>query len=123
MLLEKIREFQKFLYQSGMARRTISLPAPSILAIANPTSLDMELDIIFDRFVDESEIVEVSRDLFDSGHCNIAVQEAFKAVDNFIQLKVSEHNMSGTFLMDCVFSPNSPKLVWNDRKTRPCGRI
>ena len=60
----------------------------------------------------------MSRDLFDSGHYNIAVHEAFKALDNYIQGRVSEHHLSGTTLMDQVFSPNAPKLVWSDRKTR-----
>lgn len=117
-LLERIREFQKFLYGSGMAGATLALPAPSILALPNPSASDVELDLIFDRVIDEPEIVDVSRDLFDSGHYNISVHEAFKAVDRYIRNKVSEHHQSGTALMDQVFSPNDPKLVWSRRKTR-----
>jgi uncharacterized protein (TIGR02391 family) len=117
-LLDRIREFQKFLYQSGLAQGVLALPAPSLLALAAPSAADLELDLVFDRVVDEPEIVQVSRDLFDSGHYNIAVHEAFKAVDNYVQTKVSEHHLSGTKLMDQVFSPNDPKLVWSARKTR-----
>jgi uncharacterized protein (TIGR02391 family) len=117
-LLERIRALQKFLYQSGLAQGVLALPAPSLLALPAPSASDIELDLVFDRVVAEPEIVDVSRDLFDSGHYNIAVHEAFKAVDNFVQAKVSEHHLSGTALMDQVFSPNGPKLVWNERKTR-----
>jgi uncharacterized protein (TIGR02391 family) len=117
-LLECVRAFQKFLYQSGLAQGVLALTAPSILALPAPSSADIELDLMFDRVVIETEIVSVSRDLFDSGHYNIAVHEAFKAVDNFIQKKVSEHHLSGTTLMDQVFSPSSPKLVWSERRTR-----
>ena len=117
-LLERIRAFQKFLYQSGLAQGVLALPAPSVLALPAPSAADIELDLVFDRFVTETEIVAVSRDLFDSGHYNIAVHEAFKAVDNYIQAKVSEHHLSGTSLMDQVFGPNAPKLVWSERKTR-----
>ena len=117
-LLERIRAFQKFLYQSGLAQGVLALPAPSVLALSAPSAADIELDLIFDRVVVESEIVDVSRDLFDSGHYNLAVHEAYKAVDNFIQAKVSEHHLSGTTLMDQVFGPNDPKLVWSERKTR-----
>lgn len=102
-LLERIREFQNFLYGTGMAQATLALPAPSVLALPSPSSADVELDLIFNRFVDEEEIVDVSRDLFDSGHYNISVHEAFKAVDRYIQTKVSDHQLSGTALMDQVF--------------------
>jgi uncharacterized protein (TIGR02391 family) len=117
-LLERIREFQKYLYQSGLAQGVLALPAPSLLALPAPTPADIELDLVFDRVIEEPEILQVSRDLFDSGHYNIAVHEAFKAVDNFIQAKVSEHHLAGTQLMDQVFTPNAPKLVWSERKTR-----
>lgn len=117
-LLERIHAFQKFLYQSGLAQGVLALPAPSLLALPSPTAADIELDLVFDRVVAESEIVDVSRDLFDSGHYNIAVHEAFKAVDNYVRGRVSEHHLSGTSLMDQVFSPNDPKLVWSDRRTK-----
>jgi len=60
-LLERIRDFQKFLYQTGLAQGTLALPAPSLLALPNPSASDIELDLIFDRFIDEFEIVQVSR--------------------------------------------------------------
>lgn len=116
-LLERIREFQNFLYQSGLAQSVLALPAPSLLSLPAPTGADLELDLVFNRVIEEPEIIQVSRDLFDSGHYNISVHEAFKAIDNYIQGKVSEHHLSGTKLMDQVFSPNDPKLVWSARKT------
>jgi uncharacterized protein (TIGR02391 family) len=117
-LIRRIKQFQDNLFESGMARGLLALPSPKILALPHPTSQDIEFDLIFDRFVDEAEIVSVSRDLFDSGHFNIAVHEALKAVDNFVRDKVGDGHGSGTSLMDQVFSPSNPRLVWSNRRTK-----
>lgn len=117
-LVQRVKQFQDHLFESGLARGLLALPAPKVLALSHPTSQDIEFDIIFDRFVDEPEIVTVSRDLFDSGHFNIAVQEALKAVDNFVRDKAGDGHSSGTSLMDNVFSPSNPRLVWSSRKTK-----
>jgi uncharacterized protein (TIGR02391 family) len=116
--IDQIKRFQDYLFDAGMARALLALPAPSILALPHSTSQDMAFGIIFDRFIDEAEIVAVARDLFDSGHFNIAVHESLKAVDNYVRDKVGDGNGSGTSLMDNVFSPTSPRLVWSNRKTR-----
>lgn len=117
-LIEKIKEFQNFLTNSGLTATTIALPAPRILALPSPDEATLQLDLLFDRLVEEPEIRNVSRDLFDSGHFNVAVAEAFKAVDHFVQTQVGEKELSGTSLMDTVFSPSSPRLAWTSRTTR-----
>ena len=68
------------------------------------------------KTVTEPEIQEVSRDLFASGHYSLAVQEAYKAVEKFVQRKAREHGLSGTKLMQNVFSADSPRLFWTERK-------
>lgn len=117
-LLDRIKDFQDHLIGLGLGRTTLALPAPRVLALASPDSETLELDLLFDRLVEEDEIKGVSRDLFDSGHFNVAVAEAFKAVDHFVQMAVGEKEFSGTQLMDQVFGPNNPKLAWTDRSTR-----
>ncbi|WP_331373187.1 TIGR02391 family protein [Sinorhizobium chiapasense] len=66
----------------------------------------------------EPEIERVSRDLFVSGHYSVAVQEAYKAVDKFIAERVGSRSVTGTQLMESVFSPSSPKLYWTERSTQ-----
>lgn len=117
-LLERIKEFQSFLLSSGLTQTTLALPPPTILALPSPDGVTLELDLLFDRLIEESEIRDVSRDLFDSGHFNLAVAEAFKAIDHFIQKQVGENDLSGTTLMDNVFSPTAPQLAWTGRLTR-----
>jgi uncharacterized protein (TIGR02391 family) len=72
---------------------------------------------VFAITVTEPEIEAVSRDLFASGHYSLSVQEAYKAVDKFVGEKAGEL-LSGTPLMDRVFSPNTPLLAWTDRKSK-----
>jgi uncharacterized protein (TIGR02391 family) len=53
--------------------------------------------------------------LFASGHYSLAVQEAYKAVEKFVQRRAKEHGLSGTKLMQNVFSLDSPRLFWTGR--------
>jgi uncharacterized protein (TIGR02391 family) len=55
--------------------------------------------------------------LFASGHYSLAVQEAYKAVEKFVQRKARAHGLSGTKLMQNVFSADSPRLFWTERKS------
>jgi uncharacterized protein (TIGR02391 family) len=87
-----------------------------MLALPAPTAEGAEPASIFGRLVVEPEIVEVSRDLFASGHFSLAVQEAYKAVDKFVEAK-SGKPLSGTKLMELVFNPDSPVMAWSERAT------
>jgi len=66
----------------------------------------------------EPEIVDVARDLFVSGHYSHAVQEAFKAIDKFVSSKAKRPNLSGTQLMELIFSPKDPLLFWSERSSQ-----
>lgn len=116
-MLENIRKFQSFLVESGFARGVLALPAPRTLLIEDHTSTDESLTTAFGELVTEPEIAEVSRDLFASGHYNIAVAEAFKAVDNYVRDTSGLTAQSGKKLMEAVFSPTNPKLVWSSRSS------
>jgi uncharacterized protein (TIGR02391 family) len=88
-----------------------------MLALPSPTAEASEPASVFVRLVVEPEIHGVSADLFVSGHYNLSVAEAFKAVDKFIAERVPHLAQNGTSLMDQVFAPNAPHLRWSDMKT------
>ena len=87
-----------------------------MLALPAPTGGEAAAVNVFASTITEPEIVEVSRDLFASGHYSLAVQEAYKAVDKYVGEKVGHKKLSGSKLMDDVFGPNNPKLIWSERK-------
>jgi uncharacterized protein (TIGR02391 family) len=115
-MIEKIRRFQEFLVELGVARNVLALPAPRMLAIEDRTSDDTSGTVVFATTVVEPEIVQVARDLFASGHYNLAVSEAFKAVDKLVAAR-SGLPQTGTPLMEQAFSPTKPKLYWSERTT------
>lgn len=117
LLLDGIRRFQEHLLELGVARSVLALPAPRMLALPSPTSEGSEPASVFKRLIQEEEIESVCADLFVSGHYNIAVAEAYKAVDKFIAKKVPNVKHSGTTLMDQVFAHASPHLRWSKLET------
>lgn len=117
-ILDSIRRFQEHLLETGLARSVLALPAPRMLSLPSPTAEASEPASVFARLVTEPEIKAVSSDLFASGHYNLSVAEAFKAVDKFIAEKVPSILQTGTTLMDQVFAPNGPYLRWTDMATQ-----
>ena len=71
---------------------------------------------LYTSAIGEEEIIDVSRDLFASGHYSLAIQEAFKAVEKFIQQETGL-SQSGSTLMEQAFSPKKPHIFWSERKT------
>lgn len=113
-IVDSLRRLQEHILEAGLARSVLALPAPRMLALPSSTSEDAGGSNVFAITVTEPEIEAVSRDLFASGHYSLSVQEAYKAIDKYIGDKSGEL-LSGTSLMDRVFSPNSPLLAWTDR--------
>lgn len=116
-LINRLRELQKVIRESGLGGTVLSLPSPKLLMLPSPQSQDVKEETLFSQLVVEPEIVAVSRDLFESGFFNQAVGEAFKALDHFIRKKSGIKKQSGASLMNNAFSPNSPKMFWSDRNT------
>lgn len=116
-ILDGIRRLQEHLLEIGLARSVLALPAPRMLSLPSPTTEASEPASVFARLVTEPEIRKVSSDLFVSGHYNLSVAEAFKAVDRFVADRVPSIQQTGSTLMDQVFAPNSPYLRWNEMKT------
>lgn len=116
-ILDGIRRLQEHLLETGLARSVLALPAPRMLSLPSPTAEASEPASVFARLVTEPEIKAVSSDLFVSGHYNLSVAEAFKAVDKFIADKVPSILQTGTSLMDQVFAPSGPYLRWTPMET------
>lgn len=112
-IIKSLRKFQEFVLELGLAQAVLALPAPRMLSITAPSS--EAVSAIFAKTVTEPEIRDVSRDLFASGHYSLAVQEAYKAVEKYVQKKAKERGLSGTRLMQQVFSVESPRLYWSER--------
>ncbi|MNE14456.1 hypothetical protein D3C80_1073370 [compost metagenome] len=118
-IIEGIRKLQEHLLELGVARAVLALPAPRMLALPSPSAEGAEPASVYARVITEPEIERVSRDLFASGYYSLAIQEAYKAVDKFVLEKAgSELSVTGTQLMEAVFSPSSPRLCWSERKTQ-----
>jgi uncharacterized protein (TIGR02391 family) len=117
-LLERLRGFQGYLHELGVARSVLALPAPRMLSLPAPSSGENEPENLFGLFVTEPEIVDVARDLFVSGFHNQAVCEAMKALDKKVQKISKISGKSGTSLMTQVFSEVSPILSWSSRETQ-----
>jgi hypothetical protein len=115
-LLDRLKRFQEHILELGLAQAVLALPAPRMLALAAPSAEGMTA--VFARTITEPEIQSVSRDLFASGHYSLAVQEAYKAVEKFVQDRACEHGMSGTKLMQHVFSAESPACFGPNVKRR-----
>lgn len=111
--LDGIRRFREFLLEIGAAQSTLMLPAPRMLMLSSPDE-SADPQRLFSALITELEIVEVARDLFASGHFSLAIQEAFKALEKFLQAK-ADNLATGTTLMDQVFSPKTPTLIWSKR--------
>lgn len=116
-MIDRLRRFQEFLVELGVARSVLALPAPRTLSIEDGTSRDALHTTLFAQAVLEPEIVNVARDLFASGHYNLAVAEAFKAVDKYVESK-AKTGKSGTNGMREAFGPKNPILCWSDRLTQ-----
>lgn len=116
-LVDRLKQFQEFLLEAGMARSVLALPAPRMLAIAAPNAEGAAPANIFASTVTEPEITRVSRDLFVSGHYSLAIQEAYKAVEKYVAQRVGPSPTSGTQLMEVAFNPTSPTLQWSNRQT------
>jgi len=63
------------------------------------------------------EIDRVIGKLFRDGHYANAVEDACKVLDGLVKLRSGKYDLSGTELMQNVFSPKNPILRFNDLKS------
>jgi uncharacterized protein (TIGR02391 family) len=55
--------------------------------------------------------------LFNDGHYSNAVEDACKILDGLVKIRSGRDDLSGTDLMQTVFSPKNPILKFNDLRT------
>lgn len=60
------------------------------------------------------EIEQAVSDLFKNGHYASAVEDSCKVLDGLVKIRSGRHDLSGTELMQQVFSPKKPVLKFND---------
>ena len=72
----------------------------------------------FDQIVDDDELRSTSRDLFLDGYYALAVEEAYKCLNNIVKELTSLHDLDGVDLMKNAFSLKKPVLKLNDLSTR-----
>lgn len=113
MILERLQKLQAEIVETGLGHGVLASAAPKTLLIESHTSADQSGTVVFSSVVTEEEITSVSRDLFASGHYNLAVAEAYKAVEKFVASETSL-DKSGTTLMEIAFSAKNPRLVWSE---------
>lgn len=103
-LIDRLREFQQRVRDLGLGLSTLALPAPKLLMLPSSEDELSKEEILFSHMVTEPEIVDVSKDLFESGFYNQSVSEAFKALNKYIQHKAGRNDVSDTSLMSLAFS-------------------
>ncbi|MXQ08792.1 TIGR02391 family protein [Alphaproteobacteria bacterium GH1-50] len=113
-----MQEFQEALRDIGVTKSSVEASEPKTAIGTSTDSHTREEIVLFQSLITEAEIASVSSDLFASGYYNLSVSEAFKAIDNFVSEKAKRPRGSGTALMEEVFSPSKPKLVWTSRTTK-----
>jgi len=64
------------------------------------------------------EIERAAGDLFRNGHYANAVEDACKVLDMLVKIRSGKHDLSGTDLMQHVFSPNNPILKFSEIQTQ-----
>jgi uncharacterized protein (TIGR02391 family) len=116
-LLEAVGKVNAVILSSGLARQNVDRAIQTTVSseLADPIGY-AEL-AAFGTTITEPEIVDAARDLFASGHYALSAQETIKVLEKYLQVSTGQRNISGTPLMDQIFGPGNPQLVWSDRST------
>jgi len=64
-----------------------------------------------------ADISRAVKGLFSDGHYSNAVEDACKVLNGLVKLRSDRFDLSGTELMQKVFSPNGPVLAFSDLQT------
>lgn len=80
-------------------------------------SKSITIPLPFDQMNFHPTISQSSQSLYESGHYDSAIFEAFKAVNNFVKNKSGRLDLDGKSLMSVCFNTKSPILKLNDMNT------
>lgn len=65
----------------------------------------------------QSDVARATTQLFEDGHYANAVEDACKVLDALVRMRSGRDDLSGTELMQAVFSPKNPVLKFSDLAT------
>lgn len=110
---EEVEPYKKGVAKGARTLRTIielfnEKLAESGASTANPVRTLESLDL-------HPQIADASVDLFKGGHYANAIEDACKVLDLLVKMKSKRSDLSGTELMQLVFSPKAPVLKFNDQ--------
>lgn len=71
------------------------------------------VDAQYDQLVTDQQLRDTTRDLFMDGYYALAVEEAFKCVNNTVKARSGLASADGVSLMNQAFSANAPALRLN----------
>jgi Protein of unknown function (Hypoth_ymh) len=97
--------------------RRIGASASGLGPSAAPEALEHGDLSTFDEIVDDDELRATCRKLYLDGHYAMAVEEAFKCVNNIVK-RLSGGSADGAALMRSAFSANEPSLKLNEMSTQ-----
>lgn len=88
------------------------------LGLGQPSIAESDdYDSLYDQLVTEPDLVKTTRSLFSDGYYALAVEEAFKCLNNIVKQK-SGLPQDGASLMRSAFSANGPVLRVNNLRTQ-----
>lgn len=72
---------------------------------------------LYDAVIDNAELRQTTRKIFADAHYSLAVEEAFKCVNNLVKRRSGNSEDDGAKLMQRVFSVDHPILKFTPMKT------
>lgn len=100
-----------------VAKRLQSLAVHLSQLPGTTSPADTEGDIPLERIVSDRELLALVAPLYVGRHYPQAVEEACKFLDDLVRDKSGRRDLTGTSLMQHVFSPNNPVLALNSCTT------
>lgn len=94
-----------------------SLVQKEMKELGSPQTPDLEkTSVLFDALITEAVLRDTTRQLFLDGHYALAVEEAYKCLNNIVKSR-SRLTADGADLMRTAFTPKNPVLRLNALKT------
>ncbi len=106
----RVTDFHMMLSRAAAVQSLVDELGFGLKPQANVTSL-------YDILITDEALREATRQLFIDGHFALAVEEAYKCLNNVVKHK-SGFTADGAKLMNAVFSPEKPRLKISELRTQ-----
>lgn len=117
-LFESFRELQATIRSIGLGGTVVSFHSSNLDPDSDSPQGQGNSASKFSQIIVEDEIVSVSRDLFESGFYNQAIDEAFKVLEAKLQERASLPGEVAEDLARLAFVPDQPLLMWSDGQSK-----